>query len=89
MANLPQVSDCAVADCSYNHNGCEAAAMTMGVGGCSTFIALPQVGGIGTKASVGACVKADCEYNDHLECGAEAIKVGSASGECLTYHKAA
>ncbi|EFU79268.1 hypothetical protein [Mobiluncus curtisii] len=89
MSTQPVVSDCAVSDCSYNHDGCQATAMTMGTKGCSTFIALPEVGGLGKQAAVGACQKSDCSFNEHLECRAPAVKVGGKTGECLTYHQAA
>lgn len=89
MNNLPVVSNCTLVDCSYNHDGCQAIAMNMGVKGCTTFIALPEIGGRSVAGAVGACQKADCTFNENLECQAESVKVGGKDGECLTYHKAA
>lgn len=87
---LPVITNCSVGECSYNHNGCAAVAMTMGTAGCSTFVSLPEKGGDeGTTGKVGACQKADCSFNDRLECSAESVKIGGNSGECLTYHKVA
>lgn len=86
---LPLVSDCSVSACSYNQNGCAANAMNMSSDGCSTFIALPEVGGGSNAGRVGACQKADCTHNDHLECTADSVQVGGAAGECLTYAPAA
>lgn len=87
MRELPVVADCAVKDCSYNNDGCSATAMNMGVDGCTTFIALDERGGLDRVAHVGACQKADCAFNEHLECGAEKVRV--AAGKCLTYEKTA
>lgn len=88
MTTQPVVSNCAVADCSYNQDGCQAIAMNMGTKGCTTFISLPEIGGRSVAGAVGACQKADCAFNDHLECQADSVKVGGASGECLTYKAA-
>ena len=59
--------------------------MNMGQNGCTTFIALDEKGGLpSVHAHVGACQKADCTFNDHLECVAEKIRV--SAGECQTFN---
>lgn len=85
MVTQPVISRCTLLDCSYNHEGCQALAMNMGTKGCTTFIALPQIGGRSLAGAVGACQKADCAFNNHLECQADSVEVGGPSGECLTY----
>ena len=88
MTNQATVADCSVTSCSYNHDGCNATAMNMGQNGCTTFIALDEKGGLpSVHAHVGACQKADCTFNDHLECVAEKIRV--SAGECQTFKKVA
>ncbi|AOZ72890.1 hypothetical protein BK816_05940 [Boudabousia tangfeifanii] len=86
MIKLPIVSDCSVKQCSFNHDGCNAAAMTMGTEGCTTFVALDVKGGAAHgSAQVGACQRTDCAHNDHLECSANAVEVGKDTAQCLTF----
>ncbi len=88
--DLPRVLNCTVAGCSYNHDeACSAAAVTIGAkdkASCVTFIPLSVKGGLDRVTSfVGACQKADCVHNDHLECGADSVRVGADTADCLTY----
>ncbi|GAB2989952.1 MAG TPA: DUF1540 domain-containing protein [Actinotalea caeni] len=93
LAELPQVSECTVAGCSYNdHSHCHAGAVTISGEGsearCATFIPLNVKGGLDTVlASVGACQRADCVHNEHLTCTATAVRVGAGAdlADCLTY----
>ncbi len=85
---LPRVADCLVESCSYNKtHSCGATAVTIGYGqSCTTFVPLNIKGGLDTVSTfVGACQKADCLHNDHLECTAESIRVGAGNADCLTY----
>ncbi|WP_040834339.1 DUF1540 domain-containing protein [Nocardia brevicatena] len=91
---MPHVSECTVNDCSYNHGGCHAYAISVaGHGGsadCATFIPMSVKGGLDTVTSmVGACQRADCVHNQALECTAGEIHVGPGSGNhaarCMTY----
>lgn len=92
-ADLPRVAECTIEGCSYNHDGCHAGAITIaGVEGdasCATFVPLSVKGGLDqVLASVGACQRAECRHNDHLECGAPSVRVGSGGdhhADCLTY----
>jgi hypothetical protein len=47
---MPAVHDCTVSDCSYNHDGCHAFAITVrgdnGAADCGTFIPLSTKGGL-------------------------------------------
>lgn len=93
LAELPQVSECTVAGCSYNdHSTCHAGAVTIGGNGtdaqCATFIPLNVKGGLDrVLASVGACQRAECVHNENLECSAPSVRIGSGSdtADCLTY----
>ncbi|MEJ2852680.1 MULTISPECIES: DUF1540 domain-containing protein [unclassified Saccharothrix] len=91
---MPHVSECTVAGCSYNHDGCHAFAITVsghnGAADCGTFIPLSRKGGLDRViAQVGACSRTDCRYNKDLECSASDIRVGPGEGghaaNCLTY----
>lgn len=89
LADLPSVTTCSVTGCSYNHDGCHAAAVTIGADErCATFIPLSAKGGIDTaQAHVGACQAADCRFNSALSCTASAVRIGSGDGAagCLSY----
>lgn len=96
LEDLPHVTECSVAGCSYNdHSACHAGAVTIRAAGdeaaCATFIPLNVKGGLDTVvASVGACQRADCRHNDHLECTASGVRVGPGAdtADCLTYEQA-
>lgn len=93
LLDLPNVSTCSVAGCSFNHDGCHAPAVTIdGDEGCATFIPLDRKGGLDKViAGVGACQAADCRFNKDLTCSAPAIRVGaqgSGAADCLTYEAA-
>lgn len=92
---MPAVTECTVAGCSYNHDGCHAFAITVGSADgsadCGTFIPLSRKGGLDkVVAQVGACSRSNCTFNADLECTASSIRVGAgASGSdtaaCLTF----
>ncbi|MCG8927204.1 DUF1540 domain-containing protein [Lentzea sp. CC55] len=91
---MPAVHDCTVSDCSYNHDGCHAFAITVrgdnGAADCGTFIPLGTKGGLDKViAQVGACSRTDCRHNASLECTAQSVRVGQGEGahhaNCLTY----
>ncbi|WP_104104998.1 DUF1540 domain-containing protein [Arthrobacter sp. 08Y14] len=90
--HVAPVSDCSVHSCDYNHDGCTAYAITVGGApdhaSCSTFIDTTETGGLPkVLASVGACLRSECQHNDHLMCTAHDVKVGpgAESADCLTY----
>ncbi len=94
---MPAVSECTVAGCSYNHDGCHAFAITVsGVNGtadCGTFIPLSRKGGLPKVVTqVGACSRTDCVHNADLECTASDVRIGPGTGDhaanCLTYTRA-
>lgn len=90
MTTMPVVDKCATTTCSFNHGGCTAFAMTMGKKGCVTFVEIGKRGGMDdVTPQVGACKRVDCIFNKNLECSADAVKIGSDEGECLTYKAAA
>ncbi|MFT3876900.1 MAG: DUF1540 domain-containing protein [Propioniciclava sp.] len=91
LRELPTVSECSVAGCSYNdHTHCKAPAITVGQqASCVTFIPLATIrGGMDKVVShIGACQRAECTHNSHLECTAASVMIGSAAdkADCLTY----
>lgn len=93
LMELPTVSECSVAGCSYNdHSHCHAAAITVGGANgdaqCATFIPLGVRGGLDKVIShVGACSRQDCTHNSALECGAPSVRVGAGHdlADCLTF----
>lgn len=94
---MPEVAECTVTGCSYNHDvHCHAFAITVsGVNGaadCGTFIPLARKGGLPkVVAQVGACSRTDCVHNKELECTASGVRVGPGQGDhaanCLTYSR--
>lgn len=92
MTTMADVGTCSVHNCSFNHDGCTADAITVGGSGdhasCTTFISLGVSGGLPTvRAHVGACQRADCVHNTDLMCSAESVTVGwgDAEADCLTF----
>jgi hypothetical protein len=91
IKEMPRVQECTVEQCSYNHDGCRAFAITIGSmehAHCTTFIDISVQGGLEKViAQVGACQRADCRHNDNLECHAPAIRVapGRDQADCMTY----
>ena len=96
LMELPTITECSVAGCSYNdHSSCHAAAITIGGSNgdaqCATFIPLGVKGGLDKVVShVGACQRDDCSHNSHLECTASSVRVGPGhdTADCLTYARA-
>lgn len=94
VVDMPRVSECTVAGCSYNHNGCHAFAVTVDDdASCATFIPLDIKGGLSKVVTqVGACQRTSCVFNRDLECSAQTIRVGAGAGTdtagCLSYREA-
>lgn len=87
---LAPVTACTVTACSFNHDGCNAGAITVGgsdgSASCETFISLDARGGIPTaNGQVGACQRLECKHNTDLMCAAEAITVAGDTALCETY----
>lgn len=95
LLDLPHVSECSVASCGYNHDGCHAGAVTVaghaGSAECVTFIPLSAKGGLDkVVGQVGACQRSECVHNVALECSASSIRIGAGAStddlaDCLTY----
>jgi hypothetical protein len=87
VLEMPRVSECSVAGCSYNHDGCTAYAVSVGQDAqCATFVPLNVKGGLDKViAKVGACQRSSCRFNQDLECSADFIRVGGAEADCLSY----
>ncbi|NKX54792.1 DUF1540 domain-containing protein [Arthrobacter mobilis] len=90
------VADCSVTNCSFNdHHECNASAITVAGNEdhahCATFVDIGVHGGLPkVLATIGACQRAECTYNDHLMCGAPEVHVGPGAdnADCLTYRHA-
>jgi hypothetical protein len=88
VLQMPQVSNCTVTSCSYNHDGCHAYAITVAEEAtCATFVEMPLKGGVEPLGQVGACQQATCIHNEGLECHAPAIQVGTATADCQTFQE--
>lgn len=92
VIDMPRVSECTVGDCSYNHDGCHAFAVTVGDdAACATFIPLDLKGGLSKVVTqVGACQRTSCAYNTDLECTAAEIRMGAGTdpASCLSFQEA-
>ncbi len=90
ITDMPHVTECTATSCAYNHDGCHAVAVNIDSdnGDCSTFFPTGIDGGLPTvMATVGACQRTDCVYNEHAVCGASEVHIGSGTNpaHCLTY----
>ena len=88
--DMPRVTECSVAGCSYNHDhACGAFAVTVGRdSSCATFIPLDVKGGlIKVVTQVGACQLAACAHNRDLECTADSVRMGAGAdaADCLSF----
>jgi hypothetical protein len=89
---MPRVAECTVTGCSYNHDEAYGAfAVTVATeSSCATFIPLDTKGGLSKVVSqVGACQRADCAFNQDLECTAGSVRMGAGAdaADCLTFQK--
>lgn len=87
VSEMPKVTECTVDGCSYNNDGCQAFAVTVGQNAaCQTFIPLDTRGGLGKVLSqVGACQRENCAHNENLECTADTVRIGGMTAECLSF----
>ena len=88
--SMPQVSEGSVGSCSYNaDSSCHAGAITIGGdhAHCGTFVQISFRSGLDRTGQVGACHRAECRYNEKLECTAASVRVGAGAdvADCLTY----
>ncbi|GAA1049057.1 DUF1540 domain-containing protein [Arthrobacter russicus] len=89
---VANVSDCSVHNCSFNHDGCTAYAITVSGSpehaSCATFIDTSATGGLPkVLATVGACQRSECSHNANLMCEAHDVRIGPGAemADCLTY----
>ncbi|MCO1659536.1 DUF1540 domain-containing protein [Pseudonocardia humida] len=87
---MTQVQSCSVSSCSYNESSsCHAGAITIAGdhAHCGTFVEISFRGGGDRNGLVGACHRAECRFNDKLECTAASVQVGAGTdvADCLTY----
>ncbi len=75
--DMTQIEKCGMKNCAYNMDGdCHTLAITVGPHAeCNTFVYASSKGGFEeANGGIGACLAADCCYNDRLEC--RALKIG-------------
>lgn len=90
IQDMPQVQDCSVTSCSYNAgSNCHAGAITIAGdhAHCGTFVEISFRAGTDRSGLVGACHRAECKFNDKLECTAASVRIGADAdvADCLTY----
>lgn len=90
--DMPLVSRCNIANCSYNRdNVCHAKAITVGDGRsplCDTvFYGTEIIHAVNLQAGVGACKVSACRFNNDLECGASDVSIGAQGNNavCMTF----
>lgn len=81
---------CTTTACAFNNNGCNALAITIGgatgAATCGTFVTLDVRGGSAdSKASVGACQRLECKFNNDLLCTADGVSIAGDTAQCQTY----
>lgn len=75
---MSQITKCDMSACVYNQeNRCTTMGITVGLHGeCNTFNHGSAKGGIDdVNGGVGACLAADCMFNEKLECKVPKISV--------------
>lgn len=90
--DMIQIRNCDVSVCVYNkQNMCRTFGITIGSHAeCNTYTHGSRSGGFeGVRGGVGACLAADCQFNDQLECKASSINVEghSVHADCVTFQK--
>lgn len=87
---MSQIAACTMSACAYNkENHCHTLGITVGPHAeCNTFSHASKKGGSKeANGGVGACIAADCKFNDQLECKAPNINVTThnAHPDCKTF----
>ena len=90
MQSLPSVQSCSATSCAYNEgSSCHAGAITVAGdnAACGTFVEISFRSSNDRTGLVGACHRAECRFNDKLECTAASVRVGEGAdvADCLTY----
>jgi len=89
---MSRIAKCDMAVCVYNKDNC---CITMGItvgphAECNTFNHGSAKGGVdGANGGVGACLAADCVFNERLECMTSKINVMTHDRhpDCATFQK--
>ena len=86
------ISKCNMESCAYNMDGlCHTLAITVGPHAeCNTYVHASSRGGFSeVSGGIGACLAADCKFNDRLECSAPEIDVSSHDkhADCDAFEK--
>jgi hypothetical protein len=79
-------------NCAYNMDGlCHTLAITVGPHAeCNTYVHASSRGGFSEViGGIGACLAADCRFNDRLECSVPEIHVSSHDkhADCEAFEK--
>jgi len=89
---MSPVQSCAMSICAYNRNDmCTTLAINVGAHSeCNTYIHGSARGGFpDTAGGIGACLSAECKYNDRLECRAPSVNVAGhyRHADCCTFEE--
>jgi hypothetical protein len=92
--DMSMIMKCTTANCAYNAGGiCHTLAITVGPHAeCNTFVHASARGGFkDIKGGIGACLAADCKFNEKLECKASSVNVAGHEkhADCETFVKKA
>ncbi|OGO21506.1 MAG: hypothetical protein A2144_05005 [Chloroflexi bacterium RBG_16_50_9] len=88
--DMTQIKSCNMESCAYNMEGlCHTLGINVGAHAeCNTYThASPKGGFWEVKGGIGACLSAECKFNDRLECGAPNINVAGHDrhADCGTF----
>jgi hypothetical protein len=88
--DMTSISSCNMSACAYNAGSlCHTRAINVGYHAeCSTYVHGSERGGIPeVTGGIGACMTANCKFNNKLECSAPGIEVSSHQGhaDCLKF----
>ncbi|MDP2730386.1 MAG: DUF1540 domain-containing protein [Dehalococcoidales bacterium] len=88
--DMTRILECNMSACAYNMtNRCHTPGINVGSHAeCNTYTHASGKGGVPeANAGVGACLAADCKFNEQLECRASNIDVASHNrhADCETY----
>ncbi len=88
--DMTPVANCNMSSCAYNSSAmCHTRAINVGYHAeCNTFVHASAAGGLtDVTGGIGACMAANCKFNDRLECTAKDIGVSGhqSHADCTTF----
>lgn len=88
--DMTSVANCNMSSCAYNSSAmCHTRAINVGYHAeCNTYVHASAAGGLkDVSGGIGACLAANCKFNNRLECTASGIEVAGHQGhaDCLKF----